>query len=152
MGLDMSLKRRRKGAAEEIGNWRKVNWIHGWFVEHVQNGIDDYKPHEVTKEQLEELLDTCLKVLDSCELVPGKALKEIIAENGEFAPVLEDGFYIKEPDIAKELLPCVCKPFYGRTEYDSHYVDAIKDTIDLLSCVFATTDFEKEKIYYDSMP
>jgi len=26
---------------EEVGYWRKANQIHNWFVENVQNGIDE---------------------------------------------------------------------------------------------------------------
>lgn len=55
---------------EEVGYWRKANQIHNWFVENVQDGIDDCSYHnEVTKEILEELLDICQRVLDGCELV-----------------------------------------------------------------------------------
>ena len=42
--------------------WRKANQIHGWFVENVQGGVDDQGTYEVSREQLQELLDTCRKV------------------------------------------------------------------------------------------
>ena len=49
----------------ESSRWRKANQIHNWFVENVQDGIDDCSYHnEVTKEILEELLDICQRVLD----------------------------------------------------------------------------------------
>jgi len=28
---------------ENVGYWRKANHIHAWFVENVQNGVDDCK-------------------------------------------------------------------------------------------------------------
>ncbi len=43
--------------------WRKQNAIHQWFVDHVQDGIDDCKEYPVYPEQLVELRDTCKKVL-----------------------------------------------------------------------------------------
>lgn len=43
--------------------WRKANAIHGWFVRQVQGGEDDCRDHEVSTEQLEELLKLVTKVL-----------------------------------------------------------------------------------------
>lgn len=46
---------------DQVGYWRKANHIHNWFVENVQDGEDDCRYHgEVTKEDLEELLVSCL--------------------------------------------------------------------------------------------
>lgn len=48
----------------------------------------------------------------------------------------------------EELLP-VCEGFFfGDYSYSSWYVDDIKDTIEQLTKVLQTTDFEKEKILY----
>lgn len=46
-----------------IGYWRKVNAVHGWFVDNVQDGEDECKPHYVSREQLEELKKECLQSL-----------------------------------------------------------------------------------------
>lgn len=58
----------------EAGYWRKANQIHKWFVDHVQGGQDECKPHYVSREQLIELRDTCQRVLDfrhlAVELLP----------------------------------------------------------------------------------
>jgi hypothetical protein len=40
----------------EAGYWRKANAIHGWFVNNVQNGVDDCGYYELTEEILEKLL------------------------------------------------------------------------------------------------
>jgi hypothetical protein len=48
-----------------IGYWRKANHIHKWFVDNVQDGKDECQESYVSREQLETLLDTCKKVLDS---------------------------------------------------------------------------------------
>ena len=48
-----------KSLSEEVGYWRKANAIHRWFVENVQNGIDDCGAYSVSKGQLEELLEIC---------------------------------------------------------------------------------------------
>lgn len=43
--------------------WRKANQIHRWFVDNVQDGADECKPHYVGTDQLRELLGLCEKVL-----------------------------------------------------------------------------------------
>jgi hypothetical protein len=48
----------------EVGYWRKANQIHNWFVKNVQDGVDECGQHEVSREQLVTLRDTCQKVLD----------------------------------------------------------------------------------------
>lgn len=58
---------------EQVGYWRKANHIHKWFVENVQDGIDECNTYEVTKEQLKDLLSVCRKVLNGSvaeELLP----------------------------------------------------------------------------------
>ena len=49
---------------EEIGYWRKQNQIHQWFVENVQNGVDNCGEYCVSKGQLEDLLEICKKILN----------------------------------------------------------------------------------------
>ena len=55
---------------EEVAYWRKANAIHGWFVDNVQNGVDNCGYYEVTKEKLEELLLLTRAVLDYPKLAP----------------------------------------------------------------------------------
>lgn len=47
---------------EEAGYWRKANQIHRWFVENVQDGIDNCGDYYVGSEKLTELLELCKKV------------------------------------------------------------------------------------------
>jgi hypothetical protein len=47
---------------EELGYWRKANQIHRWFVENVQNGVDNCGEYFVSKADLQSLLDVCLAV------------------------------------------------------------------------------------------
>lgn len=110
----------RLGVTEGIGYWRKANAIHNWFVENVQDGVDDCEFHnEVTKEDLEELRNICQAVL--CN-----------------------------PDLAKSLLPTRSGLFFGDTEYDEWYIEDLKDTIDIVDKTLETTDFETHMIYYIS--
>jgi len=47
---------------EEAGYWRKANQILRWFVENVQNGVDNCGEYYVGSEKLTELLELCKKV------------------------------------------------------------------------------------------
>lgn len=45
--------------------WRKANQIHAWFVDNVQGGEDECRPHYVSRDQLRELRDLCQQALDT---------------------------------------------------------------------------------------
>lgn len=109
-----------KSISDEVGYWRKANQIHNWFVQNVQNGIDECEPHLVTKEKLEELLFGVTKVL---------ALGETVGED-IFPP--SEGF------------------FFGSAEYDSYYYEMVEHTKEVITKVLDTTDFDKEIIFYRS--
>jgi hypothetical protein len=57
--------------------WRKANAIHKWFVDNVQDGVDDCGEYEVSVTDLQALRDTCLEVLrekgKAGELLPPSA-------------------------------------------------------------------------------
>lgn len=42
-----------------VGYWRKANAIHNWFVNNVQNGVDECQNSYVSREQLEWLRTLC---------------------------------------------------------------------------------------------
>jgi hypothetical protein len=60
---------------EEVMYWRKVNAVHAWFVENVQDGIDECQESRVTIEQLDELATICEKVIrdKNPELLPASS-------------------------------------------------------------------------------
>jgi hypothetical protein len=49
---------------EEVGYWRKANQIHRWFVDNVQNGVDNCGEYSVSKGELEELRNICTEVFN----------------------------------------------------------------------------------------
>jgi hypothetical protein len=57
-----------KEVSVEAAYWRKANQIHKWFVDNIQNGEDECKPHDVSREDLKELLSVCKQVADNPEL------------------------------------------------------------------------------------
>jgi hypothetical protein len=42
-----------------VAYWRKVNSVHGWFVENVQRGEDDCGEYYVSHAKLKELVNAC---------------------------------------------------------------------------------------------
>jgi hypothetical protein len=68
--LNLDLKEVRSIDSEVI-HFERANMIHRWFVDHIQDGIDNCKQYYVEREQLKELLEMCNKVLEHRELAEG---------------------------------------------------------------------------------
>jgi hypothetical protein len=47
----------------KVGQWRKANAIHAYFVDNCQGGEDDCRESYVDRDKLVELLDLCKQVL-----------------------------------------------------------------------------------------
>jgi hypothetical protein len=54
---------RPRNVSVEVGYWRKANAIHRWFVDNLQDGVDDCRETPVTLGALQTLLDTVNEVL-----------------------------------------------------------------------------------------
>lgn len=98
---------RIKYVVEEVGYWRKANHIHKWFVDNVQDGVDDCDEYEVEEEKLRELLETCKIILND------------------------------DPSKASVLLPTSDGFFFGGTEYDQYYFGTIIETINIIESVLS---------------
>ena len=113
---------------EQVGYWRKANQIHQWFVDNVQDGVDDCKQHIVERDQLKELLDICIKI------------KELYAKD-------RDEF----EEYAKEHLPTQMGFFFGQYEYGDDYMYDINETIEILQVVYENNDGAWQQQYtYES--
>ena len=80
----------------KVGQWRKANQIHNWFVTNVQGGEDDCRQYHVSKESLETLLDLCRQV-----------------------------YAKRDNDFAEEMLPTTSGFFFGDTSFDEHYYNNV---------------------------
>ena len=77
----------------EFMYWRKANHIHRWFVEKIQNRINDCKEYHISIEQLEELKEACFEALQS----PEKAHEVLPTSSGFFFGGEEyDDYYYEE--------------------------------------------------------
>lgn len=108
----------------EIAYWRKANQIHNWFVENVQKDVDDCGYYQVTKKDLETLLNICREVKQA----------------------FEEG----NIERCSKLLPTRQGFFFGQYNYDDSYKKDIEDTIEQLEKVLKETDFSKNYVVYTS--
>jgi hypothetical protein len=88
----------------QIAYWRKANAIHKWFVDNVQDGVDDCGYYHVTEEQLAELYELVSELLKT-----------------------------KDEDKAHELLPPTSGFFFGSDMVDDDYWSDLEDTLDQLT-------------------
>lgn len=135
---------------ESVGYWRKANAIHQWFVDNVQNGVDDCDYYEVSQEQLDNLLHICSLIKEQCRMKKSKIANGEHFENGQWVTDYIDGEYIENPEIAEEYLPTTSGFFFGGTEYDQWYMNKIEDTVKILTKVLQETDFKTQMIVYHS--
>lgn len=162
MGLDMRLGVSNENGKKTLVTWRKANQIHNWFVQNVQNGKDECRTYRVTSAQLITLRDTCKKVIDASQLIPGKVVNgyllkdvieaEFIEEDGDTKgflkePILEDGLVIKDPSVAEDLLPTIDGFFFGSRNYDEFYYDDVKRTYHELSKLLKDQNTSAEYFY-----
>jgi len=105
----------------EVAYWRKANMIHQWFVENVQEDVDNCAQYYVDYKQLVELYKICI------------GIKELFEQYGASE---------KFEKLAKEVLPTTEGFFFGNYEYAEEYMTDIESTIDQLK------DISKDEEYY----
>jgi hypothetical protein len=147
-----------------VGYWRKANQVHRWFVENVQDGVDDCGRYEVTRDQLEELRTKCILVLAASEMVTDNvvvghratgatSILDVVRSGGQinegWAPMLELGLVILDPSVAEAELPAQAGFFYGSTDYDQGYISDLIQTVEILDKVLAVDD-EHIDFFYES--
>jgi hypothetical protein len=116
-------KKKISSIVEEVAYWRKANQIHRWFVENVQDNVDDCREYYVSFEQLEKLLSIC-----------------------------ETVFAAKNDTLSASLLPPMQGFFFGSYEFDDWYYENVSNTIDQLKeCIInGTVDSGSKDYYYSS--
>lgn len=161
MGLDHAIliKKRGKGNSKfkEVVSMRKCNQIHGWFLRNVisreyedpSQWTGEY--FQVFKEDIDRLYSDICYVLDNSELVPGRVkvgerCKKFLwwtYWRGEYEP----GMVIKNPKVAKKVLPTTEGFFFGKYEYDEDYYNQlvnVKKELEKLKDL----DYEEYSVYY----
>jgi len=106
---------------EEVMYWRKANQIHKWFVDNIQNGVDDCGTYAVSLEKLQELVDLCKQVLEN----PQKASELLPTQSGFFFGGIEyDEYYFEDLEKTikglEEIMPTI-DGFNNSLEYSSSW-------------------------------
>lgn len=95
--------------------WRKANQIHGWFVENVQEGVDNCGEYSVDIDDLKELLDLCKQVMSN----PKDAPKILPCEEGFFFGSQDYGdSYFRDIEDTISMLEDVVA---NHGDYDTYY-------------------------------
>lgn len=117
---------------EDVMYWRKANHIHAWFVDNVQDGVDDQESYRVDWDQLRQLLHVCEEVIEASNLVDGSIHVSTLynQENPDGLVQREPGKVIEDTSVAEQLLPTRSGFFFGCTEYDEDYLDEVVRTRD----------------------
>lgn len=119
---------------EEVAYWRKANQIHKWFIENVQNGVDDCGEYYVEKEKLSELVRLCRIALEKAITIDDKVKngQRWTKESEEWQPILQDGKVCLNKNELAEILPTSDGFFFGSTDYDEYYLDDLKNTVEMI--------------------
>ena len=107
---------------ESVGYWRKANQIHNWFVNNIQDGIDECQESYVPLEMLVELRDICRKINKT-----------------------------KSQALVEELLPPSEGFFFGGTEVDDYYFEDIKETLKILNPLIKELEKENKEGVHSSI-
>ncbi len=82
-----------------VAYWRKANAIHQWFVDNVQDGVDECQESWVSREQLQELLDICKEIIKS----PKKGQELLPTQGGFFFGSTDyDDWYMQDIKFTAE--------------------------------------------------
>ena len=96
--LDVDLSRVYE-IVETVHYWRKANQIHNWFVQNVQNGVDDCGTYFVSTEDLRALRDLCEKVVKTKDATLLPPVSGFFFGSTE----VDDGYYEDLKDTIKAL-------------------------------------------------
>lgn len=127
MGLDSFVFRTGKenteytdDSLEDVGYFRKVNFLHLWVEENLNNGEStNCEFIEIPKAKLDEFIDSLRKVRN-------------------------------DNSLASELLPSCSRFFFGSASYDEWYFADIDEALETFTKIKNTTDFNTQKILYYS--
>lgn len=117
---------------QRVAYWRKANAIHAWFVNNVQDGVDECQESYVGRKHLLELVEKCSTVLDKLNPVFQKSY-----DNDEW----EGGATDVVSEVAEVLPPC-SGFFFGSTDIDMYYYHQVRYTHDRIKELLEWLDKE----------
>lgn len=141
-------------AEVEIIDWRKENHFHSWFVDNVQNGVDECKDSIVIKAKLMEFVDICEQLLANIELMPGDvdAGQVLTAGSTEWEQLYDVG-HVLTPEseaLAERLMPTKSGFFFGSTQYNEWYWKSLNEAVKVLKPVLESMAEDDTVVYWSS--
>lgn len=98
---------------EEVMYWRKANHIHHWFVQNVQDGVDNCGEYPVSSENLQRLVQDCKDVLEN----PAAADSILPTQSGFFFGSTDyDEYYIEDTRKTVEVLEALISEMVEASE------------------------------------
>ena len=154
---------------EQVGYWRKANAIHHWFVDNVQEGVDECQTSYVSIKDLDKLLGLCNGVLDrieGCKFVLSEESKKyctkfkdsFVFHKKNIKDIFTNGglwnYEIAVPKEAIEFINENLPPhkgfFFGTTEINGNYFyDIIKTVLIIKRLKKMMNNWKKDKVYAD---
>lgn len=137
---------------EQVADWSKANQIHAWFVNNIQNEIDDCSYYFVTKDNLLDLKEICEKILklNPYTLDKNSYLLYYSANNLIEKGIITKEQYAKLETELNKILPTKDGLFFGPTDYALSYFLNVKETLKMLTKILDNADFENEVYLYNS--
>lgn len=137
---------------ETVAELEKANQIHAWFVNNIQNGVDNNSYYFVTEDDFLELKEICEEVL---ELNPYNLDKDSYLLYYSANSLIEKGIITKEQYAKLEtelnkILPTKEGFFFGPIDYALSYFLNVKNTLEMLTKILDNADFENEVYLYHS--
>lgn len=137
---------------EEVADWTKANQIHNWFVNNIQNGVDNCSYYFVTEDNLLDLKEVCEKVLT---LNPYTLDKDSYLLYYSANALIDNGIITKEnytklETELNEILPPKHGLCFGPDDYALSYFLNVKETLEMLNKILDNADFEEEVYLYHS--
>jgi len=126
---------------ERVGYWRKANQIHQWFVQNVQDGVDECQESWVPNDDIKELLALCeivVSALDDNNMITIEK-KDTWSDKPYTVEV-----YANQDEVI-DLLPTSQGFFFGDDNIDKYYKQDLQDTIEIL-----TPLVDCDQIYYQA--
>lgn len=144
-----------------VGYWRKANAIHGWIVRNLADGVDECQRIFMSREDIINLRDACVKALDNrANALPNKEGKSIeLIDMDESDVVNKIANSMKQEALKKNTTVALADPleleptagfFFGNTEKDEYYYSDIERTVDILNSLLASAQDEDYSFYYQA--
>ena len=143
-----------------VGYWRKANAVHGWIVRNCANGVDECQRISMSREDLKNLRNACVKELDNRSNALPDVEPKVINEHGENAEqVAQSIMDVMKSESAKahttvmlddplDLVP-TAGFFFGSTSKDEYYYHSIEYTLDLMNSLLAYLT-DDDYVYYEA--